>query len=93
MTDKRRSALVDHFRGNSSRISHLPTLPDGSGEGGLEMTQANQIKKNSDDFKVAIVIRIEGRNSRAIILRFAGIAAALIAVGAKVVAMLIARAP
>lgn len=75
------------------RISRLPTLPAGSGEGGLEMTQANQIQKNSDDFKVAIVIRIEGRNNRAIILRFAGIAAALIAVGAKVATMLLARAP
>jgi hypothetical protein len=57
------------------------------------MTQANQIQKNSDDFKVAIVIRIEGRNSRAIFLRFAGIAAALIAVGAKIATMLLARAP
>jgi len=56
------------------------------------MTQANQIKKN-DDFRLAIVIRIEGRNSRAIILRFAGVAAALIAAGAKIVAMFIARAP
>jgi hypothetical protein len=74
------------------RISRLPTLPDGSGEGGLEMTQANQIKK-SDDFKLVIVFRIEGHNSRAIILRVAGIAAALIAIGAKVVAMFIARAP
>jgi len=57
------------------------------------MTQANQIQKNNDDFKFAVVIRIEGRNSRAIILRFAGIAAALIAVGAKVATMLLARAP
>jgi hypothetical protein len=57
------------------------------------MTQANQIRKNDDDFKVAIVIRIEGRNSRAIILRFAGIAAAMIAIGAKIATMLIARAP
>jgi hypothetical protein len=56
------------------------------------MTQANQIKK-SDDFKLVIVFRFEGRNSRAILLRFAGIAAALIAVGAKIVAVLIARAP
>jgi hypothetical protein len=92
LTGKRRFALVDHFRGNSSRISRLPTLPDGSGEGRLEMTQANQIKKN-DAFRLAIVIRIEGRNSRAIILRFAGVAAALIAAGAKIVAMFIARAP
>jgi len=75
-----------------SRISRHPTLPDVVGEGGLEMTQANQIKKN-DDFRLAIVIRIEGRNSRAIILRFAGVAAALIAAGAKIVAMFIARAP
>ncbi len=57
------------------------------------MTHANQIQKNGDDFKVAIVIRIEGRNSRAIILRFAGILAALIAIGAKVIAMFIERAP
>lgn len=57
------------------------------------MAQANQIQKSSDDFKVAIVIRIEGRNSRALILRFAGIAAALIAVAVKVATMLLARAP
>jgi len=56
------------------------------------MTHANQIKK-SDDFKLVIVFRIEGHNSRAITLRFAGIAAALIAVGAKIVAMFVARAP
>lgn len=57
------------------------------------MTQANQIQKIGDDFKVAIVIRIEGRNSRAIILRFAGIAATLIAVVAKIVAIFLVRAP
>ena len=73
------------------RISRLPTLPDGSGEGGLEMTQANQIKK-SDDFKLVIVFRIEGQNSRAIILRFIGIAATLIAIAVKVVVMFSARA-
>ena len=56
------------------------------------MTQANQIKK-SDDFKLVMVFRIEGQNSRAIILRIVGIAAALIAVGAKVFAFFIARAP
>jgi hypothetical protein len=89
MTKSRESRLSWVIR----RISRLPTLPNGSGEGGLEMTQANQIQKSSDDFKVAIVIRIEGRNSRAIILRFAGIAAALIAVGAKVATMLLERAP
>ena len=72
------------------RISRLPTLPDGSGEGGLEMTQANQIKKN-DDFKLVIVFRIKGQNSRAIILRFAGIAATLIAIGVKIALMLVAR--
>jgi hypothetical protein len=73
------------------RISRLPTLPDGSGEGGLEMTQANQIKK-SDDFKLVIVFRIEGQNSRAIILRFIGIAATLIAIAVKVVVMFSTRA-
>ncbi len=73
-------------------LSRLPTLPDGSGEGGLKMTKANQIKKN-DDFKFVIVFRIEGHNSHAIILRFASIAAALIAIGAKVAALVIARAP
>jgi hypothetical protein len=74
------------------RISPLPTMPDGLGVGGLEMTQENHIKK-SDDFKLVIVFRIEGHNSRALIVRFAGIAAALIAVAAKVAAMFIARAP
>lgn len=72
------------------RISRLPTLPDGSGEGGLEMTQANQIKK-SDDFKMVIVFRIECQNSRAIILRFVGIAATMIALGAKLAVMLLGR--
>jgi hypothetical protein len=72
------------------RISRLPTLPDGSGEGGLEMTQANQIKK-SDDFKLVIVFRIEGQNSRAIILRFVGIAATLVAIGVKLALMTATR--
>ena len=74
------------------RISRLPALPDGSGEGGLEMTQANQIKTN-DDFKLVIAFRIVCHNSRLIILRFASIAAAPIAVAAKVAAIFIARAP
>jgi len=73
------------------RISCLPTLPDGSGEGGLEMTQANQIQKN-DDFKFVISFRIEGHNNSAILLRFASIAAALIAFGLKVAAMFLAQA-
>lgn len=59
-------------------------------KGGLEMTQSNQIRK-SDDFKFAIVIRIEGHNSRAIILRFAGIAVTLIAIGVKIAVILVAR--
>ena len=54
------------------------------------MTQPNQIQK-SDDFKLVIVFRIEGRNSRAIILRFVGIAASMIAIGIKVAAMFMAR--
>ena len=73
------------------RISHFPTLPDGSGEGGLEMTQSNQIKK-SDDFKLVIVFRIEGQNSRAIILRLIGIAATLIAIAVKVAVIFSTRA-
>ena len=73
------------------RISRLPTLPDGSGEGVLEMTQVNQIKKN-DDFKLVIVFRIEGQNSRAFILRFFGIAATLIAIAVKVVVIFSTRA-
>ena len=56
-----------------------------------QMTQPNQIQK-SDDFKFAIVIRIEGHNSRAIILRLAGIAVTLIAIGVKIAFMLVARA-
>jgi hypothetical protein len=55
------------------------------------MTQPNQIQK-SDDFKVAITIRIEGRNSRAMILRFVGIAATLIAIGVKIAVVLMGRA-
>ena len=74
------------------RISHLPTMPDGLGVGGLEMTQANHIKKN-DDFKLVIAFRIEGHNSLTIFMRFAGLAAALIAVAAKIAAMFISRAP
>ena len=60
-------------------------------KGGLEMNQPNQIQK-SDDFKFAIVIRIEGHNSRAIILRVAGIAVTLIAIGVKIAVVLMARA-
>ena len=55
------------------------------------MTQPNQIKK-SDDFKLLIVFRIEGQNSRAIILRIVGIAATLIAIGVKIAIMFIGRA-
>ena len=47
------------------RLSRLLTLLDGSGEGGLEITKAIQIKKN-DDFKLVIVFRIECQNSGAI---------------------------
>jgi hypothetical protein len=55
------------------------------------MTQSNQIRK-SDDFKLVIVFRLEGQNSRAMILRFVGIIATLIAIGVKVAPMLMARA-
>lgn len=55
------------------------------------MTQPNQIKKNND-FKLVIVFRIEGHNSRAVILRIVGIAVTLIAAGIKITAMLMARA-
>jgi hypothetical protein len=57
------------------------------------MTQSNQIQKNGDDFKLVIVFRIESQNSRAIILRLVGIAAALVAIVTKIAALLIARAP
>ena len=65
------------------RITRLPTLPDGSGEGGLEMTHTNQVKKN-DDFKLVIVFRIEGKNCRSLLIRLVGIVATLIAIGIKV---------
>jgi hypothetical protein len=55
------------------------------------MTEANQIKK-SDDFKLVIVFRIEGQNSRAIILRLIGIAATLIAIAVKVAVIFSTRA-
>ena len=55
------------------------------------MTQANQIQK-ADDFKFVIVFRLEGQNSRALIVRFAGIAATLIALGIKIGMMYMARA-
>ena len=51
------------------------------------MTQPNSAQK-IDDFKFAIVVRIEGRNCRAIIVRVAGIAAALITIALKVVVVL-----
>lgn len=51
------------------------------------MTQPNQIKKN-DDFKLVIVFRIEGHNSRAFILRIVGIAATVIAIGVKIAVLL-----
>jgi hypothetical protein len=56
------------------------------------MTQPNQIQKQTDNFKMAIVIRIEGHNSRPLVLRFAGIAAALIMVAVKLALMLSVRA-
>ena len=56
------------------------------------MTQPNQIQKKTDDFKLAIVIRIEGHNSRALVLRFAGIVAALITVAVKLALMFSVRA-
>lgn len=55
------------------------------------MTQSNQINK-SDDFKLVIVFRIEGHNSRGIILRFVGIAAAFIGIGVKIAIMFVERA-
>ena len=55
------------------------------------MTQSNQIKRN-DDFKLVIVLRIEGQNSRALMLRFVGVAATIIAVGVKVVCLFLGRA-
>lgn len=56
------------------------------------MTQSNQIQKN-DDFKLVIVFRIEGKNSRAIILRFVGILATIIAICVKAATMFAERAP
>jgi hypothetical protein len=56
------------------------------------MTQANQIKKN-DDFKLVIVFRIEGQNSRAFMFRILGIVAAMIAVTVKIVSIVLVRAP
>lgn len=55
------------------------------------MTQSNQIQKN-DDFKLVIVFRIEGRNSRTFMVRIIGIATTVIAIGVKIAAMLVARA-
>ena len=55
------------------------------------MTQANQIQK-SDDFRLVIVIRVEGHNSRALVLRFVGIAAALITLAVKIALLFMARA-
>ena len=62
-------------------------------KGGLEMTQPNQVQKKSDDFGLSIVIRIEGRNSRALVVRFVGIVAALIAMAVKIALYFAARAP
>lgn len=55
------------------------------------MTKPNQIQK-SDDFKLAIVIRIEAHNSRALVLRFVEIAVGLIPVAVKLALIFIARA-
>jgi hypothetical protein len=57
------------------------------------MTQQNKIQKNADDFGLAIIIRIEGRNSRALVIRFVGIVAAMITIGVKVAVWLSAGAP
>ena len=56
------------------------------------MLKTHQIKKN-DDFKLAIVFRIEGHNSRAVILRIVGIAVAIVAAGVKIALMFIVRSP
>ena len=55
------------------------------------MTQPNQIQKN-DDIKLAIAFRIEGKNSRAMVLRFVGIASTFIAIAVKLMAILMALA-
>jgi hypothetical protein len=57
------------------------------------MTQQNPIQKKIDDFSIAVIIHIEGHNSRALVLRIAGIAAAIIAVAVKVALLFMARAP
>ena len=59
-------------------------------KGELKMTQSNQIKKN-DDFKLMIVLRIDGQNSRAIFLRFMGIITTLIVIGVKVAILFMER--
>ncbi len=55
------------------------------------MTKPNQIKK-IDDFKLVIVFRIESQNSRAIMLRFVGIAVTLMAIAVRITLIFMERA-
>jgi len=56
------------------------------------MTKTNQLQ-NKDDFKLAIVIRIEGRNSRGIVMKIIGIVVTLIAIGLKLATLFMEMAP
>jgi hypothetical protein len=48
------------------------------------MTATNHVQ-NLDNFKVTVFIRIDGHNCRAVVLRIAGIAIALITIIIKIV--------
>ena len=54
------------------------------------MTQSNQTQK-SDDFKLVVVFRIEGSNTRALIVKIAGIVSTLTAIGVKIAVMCTGR--
>ena len=56
------------------------------------MTQPNQIKKN-DDFKLVIVFRMEGHNSRAILLRVVGITVSFTMIVFKMFLLFVAKSP
>lgn len=56
------------------------------------MTQTNQ-PQNKTEFKLAIVILIEGRNSRGIVMKIIAIVATLITIDLKLATLVMGMAP
>ena len=56
------------------------------------MTNMNAKEKSPDDFKLSVVIRVEGRAGRALALRFVGIVVALVTIVVKLAVLFAVRA-